>query len=66
VPVFDFFARNFAVCDHWFSALPTGRRATVYGDEWRGGIVDNAVSLPDQDLVYDWLTAHRTVVLSVG
>ncbi|MBA3811970.1 MAG: hypothetical protein H0X27_10100 [Caulobacteraceae bacterium] len=22
VPVFDFFARNFAVCDHWFAALP--------------------------------------------
>jgi len=27
VPIFDFFARNFAVCDHWFAALPTGTQA---------------------------------------
>ncbi len=24
VPVFDFFARNFAICDNWFSPLPAG------------------------------------------
>ncbi|MGO9602212.1 MAG: alkaline phosphatase family protein [Candidatus Binataceae bacterium] len=23
-PVADFFAQNFAICDHWFSCLPAG------------------------------------------
>src|SRR5438105_4076455 len=27
VPVTDFLAKNFAVCDHWFSALPAGTQA---------------------------------------
>jgi phospholipase C len=60
VPVFDFFARNFAVCDHWFSALPTGTQANrLMAMSGESSIVDNApVTLPDQDLVYDWLTAH--------
>lgn len=58
VPTFDFFARNFAVCDHWFAALPTGtqpNRLMAMGGT--SGILDNAtVLLPDQHLVYDWLT----------
>jgi phospholipase C len=60
VPIFDFFARNFAVCDHWFSALPTGTQANrLMAMSGESGIVDNApVYLPAQDLVYDWLTAH--------
>jgi phospholipase C len=58
VPVFDFFARNFTVCDRWFSALPAGtqpnRLMALAGSSKVG---DNApLYLPDQDLVYDWLT----------
>jgi phospholipase C len=61
VPVFDFFARNFVVCDHWFAALPTGTQANrLMAMGGASSIVDNApVFLPEQDLVYDWLTAHR-------
>jgi phospholipase C len=61
VPVFDFFARNFAVCDHWFCALPTGTQANrLMAMSGESSIVDNApVFLPDQHLVYDWLTDHK-------
>ena len=58
VPVFDFFARNFTVCDRWFSALPAGtqpNRLMALAGFTKVG--DNAaLYLPDQDLVYDWLT----------
>jgi phospholipase C len=61
VPIFDFFARNFTVCDHWFSALPTGTQANrLMAMSGESSIVDNSpVFLPDQALVYDWLTDHR-------
>jgi phospholipase C len=60
VPTFEFFARNFTVCDHWFSALPAGtqpnRLMSLAGFTKVG---DNApLYLPDQDLVYDWLDTH--------
>jgi phospholipase C len=60
VPVFDFFARNFAVCDHWFAALPTGTQANrLMAMGGHSAILDNAaVFLPEQPLVYDWLTTH--------
>ena len=60
VPVFDFFARHYCVCDHWFAALPTGtqpNRLMAMGGA--SSIVDNAaVFLRDQTLAYDWLTAR--------
>ncbi len=61
VPMFDFFARNFAVCDHWFAALPTGTQPNRLMAMGGGStILDNAaVFLPDQPLAYDWLTSHR-------
>ncbi len=61
VPVFDFFARNFAVCDHWFATLPTGTQPNrLMAMSGHSPILDNAaVFLPDQPLVYDWLTSHR-------
>jgi phospholipase C len=61
VPMFDFFARNFVVCDHWFAALPTGTQANrLMAMSGSSRILDNAsVFLPDQSLVYDWLTAHK-------
>ncbi|HYM33700.1 MAG TPA: alkaline phosphatase family protein, partial [Candidatus Cybelea sp.] len=61
VPVFDFFARNFAVCDHWFSALPTGTQANrLMAMSGESAISDNAsFLLPDQPLVYDWLNGRK-------
>ena len=61
VPVFDFFARNFTVCDHWFAALPTGTQPNrLMAMSGHSTILDNAaVLLPDQPLVYDWLTQHH-------
>jgi phospholipase C len=60
VPTFDFFARNFTVCDHWFAALPTGTQANrLMAMSGTTSIVDNVpLFLPDQPLVYDWLTDH--------
>lgn len=60
VPAFDFFARNFAVCDHWFAALPTGTQANrLMAMSGASSILDNAaVFLPEQSMVYDWLAAH--------
>lgn len=61
VPTFDFFARNFCVCDHWFSALPAGTQPNrLMAMSGKSSIANNAeVFLPDQDLVYDWLTDHK-------
>ena len=61
VPVFDFFARNYVVCDHWFSALPLGTQANrLMAMAGESQVLDNAsVFLPDQYLVYDWLTDHK-------
>lgn len=60
VPTFDFFARNYCVCDHWFSSLPLGTQANrLMAMAGQSSLLDNAgVFLPEQDLVYDWLTAH--------
>jgi phospholipase C len=58
VPVFDFFARNFAVCDKWFSALPTSTQPNrLMAMSGESKISDNVTltQFPNQDLVYDWL-----------
>jgi phospholipase C len=61
VPTFDFFAQNFMVCDHWFAALPTGTQANrLMAMSGTTSIIDNApLFLPDQELVYDWLTERN-------
>jgi phospholipase C len=58
VPTFDFFAKNYCVCDHWFSALPLGTQANrLMAMAGKSLLLDNAGALlPNQDLVYDWLT----------
>jgi phospholipase C len=58
VPIHDFFARNYTVCDHWFAALPTGTQANrLMAMSGTTSLVDNApLLLPDQPLVYDWLS----------
>lgn len=58
-PVTDFFAQNFAICDHWFSALPAGTQPNrLMAMSGFTKIDVNQVPLPDQFLVYDWLTSH--------
>ena len=61
VPVYDFFARHYTVCDHWFAALPTGTQANrLMAMAGQSRILDNAsVLLPDQRLAYDWLTDNN-------
>jgi phospholipase C len=58
VPTFDFFAKNYCVCDHWFSALPLGTQANrLMAMAGKSLLLDNAGALlSNQDLVYDWLT----------
>jgi phospholipase C len=60
VPIWDFFARNFTVCDHWFAALPTGTQANrLMAMSGTTSLIDNApLLLPEQSLVYDWLSEH--------
>jgi phospholipase C len=59
VPAFDFFARNYCVCDHWFSALPLGTQANrLMAMAGESKILDNETGLPPQRLVYDWLKGN--------
>lgn len=58
VPMFDFFARNFAVCDKWFSSVPTSTQPNrLFAMSGESTIGDNVTlgNFPNQDLVYDWL-----------
>jgi|RhiMethySRZTD1v2_1073278.scaffolds.fasta_scaffold01089_35 phospholipase C len=60
VPALDFFARNFAICDGWFSSLPSGTQPNrLMAMAGRSKIADNVTGpLPNQPLVYDWLTEN--------
>jgi phospholipase C len=56
IPVTDRLARNFAVCDHWFSSLPAGTQANrLMGMAGYSLIAHNTLPLPNHRLVYDWL-----------
>jgi phospholipase C len=63
VPVFDFFAHNFAICDHWFSPLPAGtqtnRLMAMSGESQIHHNVSDPLDFPNQRLVYDWLDEVR-------
>jgi phospholipase C len=63
VPVFDFFARNFAICDNWFSPLPAGtqvnRLMAMSGQSNIHQNVSDPLDFPHQPLVYDWLERVR-------
>ena len=53
---YDFFARNFCVCDRWFTPLPLGTQANrLMAMAGESKIVNNSVPMPNQDIVYDWL-----------
>jgi len=58
VPTFDFFARNFCVCDHWFAPLPLGTQANrLMAMAGESKLVDNSnFPIPEHVLAYDWLT----------
>jgi phospholipase C len=56
---FDFLARNYCVCDRWFTPLPLGTQANrLMSMSGTSKVVDNVRGLPNQDLVYDWLGAR--------
>jgi phospholipase C len=63
VPTSDFFARNFCVCDHWHSSLPSGtqvnRLMAMAGESRIDNNVASILNFPDQPLVYDWLNANN-------
>jgi phospholipase C len=63
VPIFDFFARNFAICDNWFSPLPAGtqinRLMAMSGESRIHQNVSDPLDFPEQPLVYDWLEKVR-------
>ena len=60
VPVTNFFAREFLVCDHWFSALPAGTQPNrLMAMSGNSRIDVNTEPLPEQFLLYDWLTQHN-------
>lgn len=61
VPVLNFLAQNFCVCDHWFACLPAStqpnRLMAMSGYAMRDHTLNR--QLEDQDnLVYDWLDQH--------
>jgi len=56
VGIYDFLARNYCVCDRWFTPLPLGTQANrLMAMSGTSKVVDNVRGLPDQELVYDWL-----------
>ncbi|MEA2624334.1 MAG: phospholipase [Candidatus Binatota bacterium] len=70
IPITDFLARSFAVCDRWFAPLPASthpnRLMAISGYSERD--VTPGALLPDQDLLFDWLDRHhvRWRVYSAG
>ena len=60
VPTNHFFAQKFAICDRWFASLPAGTQPNRLMSMGGFSSIDvNHDLLPDQALVYDWLTARN-------
>ena len=58
----NFFARSFAVCDKWFSSLPTATQPNKLMALSGNTFVDKITltpGVPYRDLIYDWLTKNR-------
>jgi phospholipase C len=56
-----FFAENFLICDHWFSAIPAGtqpNRLMAMSGKTRIDLNRPNPPLPDQELAYKWLSVH--------
>jgi phospholipase C len=59
VPILDFFARNFRICDHWFSPIPASTQPNRLMAMAGYTLIDGNVDvLPNHVLAYDWLNAH--------
>ena len=60
VPMTDFLARQFCVCDHWFACLPASTQPNRLMAASGYTLRDHTTSqlFDDQDVVYDWLDAH--------
>jgi phospholipase C len=59
VAILDFFARNFRICDRWFSCLPASTQPNRLIAMSGYTLIDgNKSVLPNQTLVYDWLNAQ--------
>ncbi len=59
VRMMDFFARNFRICDRWFSCLPAGTQPNRLMAMSGYTLIDHNVHvLPNQTLAYDWLENH--------
>ena len=59
-PMTDFLANNFTICDRWFSAFPSGTQPNRLMAMSGVSMIDtNALPLPKQELVYDWLDANN-------
>ncbi len=67
VPITDFLAKNFTICDHWFAPLPASTlpnrlfassgysmRDVTPDGVWQG--IQNFIAGKPQPLVYDWLS----------
>ncbi len=64
MPITDFFAHNFALCDRWFAPLPAGTQANrlmaLSGQSEIDTNVNNPAEFPDQQLpAYDWLNQRN-------
>ena len=60
LPMTDFLARQFCVCDHWFACLPASTQPNRLMAASGYTLRDHTTSqlFDDQDVVYDWLDAH--------
>lgn len=59
VPMLDFFAKQFRICDGWFSCIPASTQPNRLMAMSGYTLIDgNATLLPDQTLAYDWLDNH--------
>jgi len=61
VPSTQFFASNYAICDQWFTPIPTGtqpNRLMAFSGYTLNDRNQSAI-IPKQDLVYDWLTRNN-------
>jgi len=60
LPTTSFFAREFMVADHWFAPLPAStqpNRLMAFAGDTLLDMTRNGL-MPDQTLVFDWLTSH--------
>jgi phospholipase C len=57
--MYDFFARNYRVCDHWFAPLPAGTHPNkLMALAGYSKIFENTTPLPDHRFIYDWCKAN--------